>query len=207
MQDNNSQKENICLPHEQEARSTFRIHCSDWEARLIGAFAKDTRLQSVLEYGDDFSEHIASLCFRKPVQNLSQEEIELGSVLAKSGSLGYDSGYMAQVFAFSPSQARSLLNEYYAVFYKSRRWIKSYAKGEAQRIIEEKKNSILEANLAKSRKNCPKGWDYLGEMSFSVPWYAYERNVEKWFRHHFEAEIEIEGTLVKLPIEIVRMPS
>ena len=40
-----------------------------------------------------------------------------------------------------------------------------------------------------------------------APSSIYEVSVEKWLRHHFEAETVIDDALVKLPIEIVQTPS
>lgn len=203
MQDASSEPPLPSLPPKEEARLTAHIHLLLWEERLIAAHSGDTRLEATLEHGSDFYERVAALCLRKSVHALTEEERELGHVLALAGNRGLGKRFIASRSPLSPVHAQELLNQYYAIFYKVREWLK---RNSAQ-IITAQIDVSKEESLRRCIAQLPQDWLHTEALTFSLPSYIYEPQAEKFFRHHFEREELVGERLVRLPVNVEFRPS
>lgn len=186
------------LSNGETATNTVTIRLLHWHETIVAHYSQDERLQAFLEQPADFYERVSALALRKSVSALSEEERELGHVLVKATCGCYGKRFVAGVSGITPLEAQKLLNQFNAVFHKARSWLKAGNQDFAHQVVRR----IIYSAIERCCANLPQNWHYLSELTFSVPAYYYDKQVEKFFRHHFESELEICGEVVRLPVGV-----
>lgn len=95
---------------------------SQAEARVVAYLADEERLQAVFEQGGDIHKRNASLIFQKALEAVSEEERELGKRLVHAANYGIGVRKFAKTIGESEDKARQLLNTYYAIYPRIKRW-------------------------------------------------------------------------------------
>lgn len=95
---------------------------SQAEARVVAFLAEEERLQTVFEQGGDIHRRNAAIIFGKPVETVSEEERELGKKLVHAANYGIGVKKFSKEIKSTEDRARELLNTYYAVYPRIKRW-------------------------------------------------------------------------------------
>ena len=95
---------------------------SQAEARVVAYLADEERLQAVFEQGGDIHKRNASLIFRKALEAVSDKERELGKRLVHAANYGIGVRKFAKTIGQSEDKARELLNTYFAIYPRIKRW-------------------------------------------------------------------------------------
>lgn len=198
MQDEDFKLSSLHLPDGEAEPYSATVRLLYWQEKIVAHYSQDERLQAVFEYGSGFYERIAAFCFRKPVQALSQDEKQLGSLVARSACSGYGKRFISGSSGISPLQAQELLNQFYKIFNRVRPWLKQGNQDYAFKVI----SRILYSAIERCQAKLPFKWYYLSELTFIIPYDVYDSQVVKFLKHHFENELEIGGELVKLSVSI-----
>ena len=192
-------------PTRQPAYTSYRVHLFCWEEKIIAAIAKDGRLQALLERSDNFYERITALCIHKSVHISGEERRKLGKALVKAGNFGLGKRHITSVSGFSYIESQKLLNKYYEIFYPVKRWLNSLGRETAKSYVSKIINGLVESSLENCLKKIPHDWFYVPVLTFHAPLHMYDLQIEKFLKHFFERELEIDGTMISLPISISRV--
>ena len=95
---------------------------SQAEARVVAYLANEDRLQQVFEQGGDVHKKNASLVFQKKLEDVTNDERELGKRLVHAANYGIGARKFAKTIKVSEDKARELLNTYFAIYPKIKRW-------------------------------------------------------------------------------------
>lgn len=95
---------------------------SQAEARVVAYLAEEERLQAIFEQGGDVHKRNASLIFQKPLESISDKERELGKTLVHAANYGIGVRKFAKTIGQSEDRARELLNTYFAIYPRIKRW-------------------------------------------------------------------------------------
>lgn len=201
-QENTLQEPSESLSSGEQERVTLTISFPYWEEKIVSAYAKDERLQDILEQADSIGERIVRVCVRTKIEGLGVSEEELGQALAHAACLHLGKRWLSGRLHISASQAQSLLNDYYKIFKNTSRWLRSFGWEETQRMVKMIKDRLFNESLKKCLNLLPQGWVRQGLYSFSIPAYADKIQAEKFFHHLFDREIWVEDSLLKLPVSV-----
>lgn len=180
----------------------FKVKPLLWEERVASAYCESDRMQALLEY-PDFYARVAKLCIPWLTDEPLLKRESLGRSLTEVCLKGQSKRELSQSTGLTPIQSQQIMNHFYGVFYMYKNWQKSMTPKIAWESIHAVVYGQTKLALDRTLKTLPKDWTYEGILTFKVPSYGYEVEVEKYFRHHFEREIEIRDTIVKLPVEIL----
>lgn len=189
------------LSDEKTGRCTFVIRPVYWKEKIIAHYSQDERMQAVLEQEGDFYERIANLCVRRNSKEITEEEKKLGELLVKAACGKYGKRFIARLSGVSPVKAQELLNKFYAIFSKAGYWLKRGNETFADQVIKR----LLENAVQKTISKSPDDISYHGELTYSAPRYIYDVSMIKFFKHYFEAELEINGEVVELSVNVETM--
>lgn len=95
---------------------------SQAEARVVAYLAEEERLQIIFEQGGDVHKRNASIIFQKNSESVTEEERELGKRLVHAANYGIGARKFAKTIGKSEDKARELLNTYFAIYPRIKRW-------------------------------------------------------------------------------------
>jgi DNA polymerase-1 len=95
---------------------------SQAEARVVAALAGEDRLMRVFEEGEDVHRKNAAMIFQKAPQNISEDERYLGKMLVHAANYMIGPRKFAREAGVAENKARELLNTYYAMYPRIKRW-------------------------------------------------------------------------------------
>ena len=186
----------------ENSKISINVNLHHWEETIVAAYAKDERLQTILEQADNYGERIASLCIFKSIHQFDDIKEKLGNILAYGGCLGLGKRWLTRNLNIPVIKAQELLNGFYAIFHETNKWIKEFGKEEARRFVKSKIENIIKQSLLRCVKNLPQDWIHASDLTFIIPAYAYDIQAIKFFKHYFETEIVIEEKMIKLGVVV-----
>lgn len=95
---------------------------SQAEARVVAYLADEERLQIIFEQGGDIHKRNASLIFKVPLEAVSNAQRELGKRLVHAANYGIGARKFGKTIGQSEEKARELLNTYFAIYPRIKRW-------------------------------------------------------------------------------------
>lgn len=201
MQDDHSGSGPNRLPGSRQTKTSIRIHASLWHEKIVAAASQDERMQALLEQEDDFYERIVGICLHKSIRTSATDRRLMGQALAESGNIGFGKRNIASVWNISLVDAQKLLNEYYAVFYKTKSWIKKVGIVGAQNYVNCTVTHLITNSIRACHSNLPLDWKQADDiLVYKIPADTNLSEAEKFFRHFYEKEIFINEQMVKLSV-------
>lgn len=95
---------------------------SQAEARVVAYLAQDERLQTVFSQGGDVHKRNASIVFKKPAEQITEQERDLGKMLVHASNYGLGADKFARNIGVTKARAEELLNAYHANYPRIKRW-------------------------------------------------------------------------------------
>lgn len=133
---------NLFIPN--EGYIFVNADLSQAEARVVAYLSKETRLQDIFQSGGDVYTKNASMVFNKPLEKITESERDLGKRLVHAANYVIGVKKFAKTINKSEDKARELLNAYYAIYPRIKRW-----HTEVQEVL--RKTRILETPLGRKR--------------------------------------------------------
>ena len=206
MERNNATKNPGSVSDQPKTKITVSIHLRYWQEKIVAALSEDNRFKVVLEHESDFYERIYRICVHSTVDRIIEKEKFVGETLVRAGCFGLGKRFISSETGLSPVKAQELLNKYYAVFYRIKRWLFSLGRIDAFQSVQSRIDLVRDKSLERCLKNLPKEWKYIGDLRFVIPDYVYDVSISKFFKHFFENELEINNELVRLEVDLTDDP-
>ena len=111
---------NLFVP--DDGKMFVNADLSQAEARVVAHLANEERLLHVFEQGGDIHKRNASLIFKKPISNITEDERELGKRLVHAANYGIGIRKFAKTIGSNEEKALELLNSYHAIYPRIKRW-------------------------------------------------------------------------------------